>query len=210
MAFNLNKNDGPEESSTSNTKFDLSKNVVSPEEAGGNRKKSSVLIFLVIGLLLVGGVGWYLLSKKPSVVEKSAPLSTAANITADSSSEVKASLPVADVDKKVANKIPVSFLRGTTSFKSIDKSIVRDIIAQLASNPAAKLEILGYASSEGSIEINQSISQARADAFKRYLISRHVRGDRITTIGKGIEDPIASNDTESGRQKNRRVEVRLN
>ena len=77
-------------------------------------------------------------------------------------------------------------------------------------NSSARLEVFGYASSEGSVAVNQSISQARADAFKNYLIAKSVKADRIKAIGNGIANPIASNDTESGRRKNRRVEVRLN
>lgn len=225
MAFNLNKNDGPEGTSASNSKFDLSKNVTSAPAVDGNSNRSSVLTYVVIGLLLVAGAAWYLLSNRSSPTEKNDDVSSTLN-TVDSSSAVGKSPTVTneaeklidDESKKVisqesekaVNKIPVRFGRGTVSFSGLDHSIVHDIVAHLASNPSAKLEVLGYASSEGSVAINQTISQARADAFKNYLIAKDVTADRISAIGKGIEDPIASNDTESGRQKNRRVEVRWN
>ncbi len=70
-----------------------------------------------------------------------------------------------------------------------------------------KISVFGYASSEGDIAFNQSISQARADAYKKWLIRKGIDESLVTAIGKGIENPIASNDTEAGRRKNRRVEV---
>jgi outer membrane protein OmpA-like peptidoglycan-associated protein len=67
----------------------------------------------------------------------------------------------------------------------------------------------GYASSDGTLAINQIVSQARADAFKEYLVSRSVAANRIIAEGKGIENPVASNETNSGRKKNRRVEITI-
>lgn len=70
-----------------------------------------------------------------------------------------------------------------------------------------KINVLGYASSEGPLYVNQEISQARADAYKHYLIRKGIADSLVTAKGKGIENPIAPNDTEEGRKKNRRVEV---
>ena len=107
------------------------------------------------------------------------------------------------------NRAPATFRKGSNSISNIDKSLVKDIISFLEKNPNSLITVNGYASSEGELAINQKISQSRADAFKRYLISKGIADNRIVSTGKGIDNPIGSNDTEEGRIKNRRVEISL-
>jgi len=108
---------------------------------------------------------------------------------------------------KLNNTAPASFGEGSAKFKRIDKSLVKRIISYLTKNPQASIYVNGYASSDGPLAINQTVSQARADAFKAYLVSKNITESRVVAAGKGIENPIASNDTDAGRKKNRRVEV---
>jgi outer membrane protein OmpA-like peptidoglycan-associated protein len=67
--------------------------------------------------------------------------------------------------------------------------------------------IEGHTDSVGSEESNYFLSQRRADSVKSYLVSRGVQANRLTTAGLGQGSPVASNDTATGRQQNRRVEV---
>lgn len=224
MAFNLHKNGSPEGTSESNSKFDLSKNVAATGGTVVDRKRSNPLIYIVIGLLMVAGTALYLLSNRGVPIEKTGALSATSDTVETPAMSAKSTGAIDEVEKvvsagsekvssqdeKAVNKIPAQFASGASSFNNLDKRIVNDIIAYLVNNSSARLEVFGYASSEGSVAVNQSISQARADAFKNYLIAKSVKADRIKAIGNGIANPIASNDTESGRRKNRRVEVRLN
>lgn len=107
------------------------------------------------------------------------------------------------------NKIPASFDKASASVSNVDNSLVENIISFLEKNPNSKIAVDGYASSEGDLTLNQQLSQSRADAFKTYLISKGGSENRIVATGKGIDNPIASNDTEEGRQKNRRVEISI-
>jgi outer membrane protein OmpA-like peptidoglycan-associated protein len=71
------------------------------------------------------------------------------------------------------------------------------------------IEVAGHTDNTGSDEYNQQLSQRRASAVATYLGTRNVRSDRIIPVGSGETHPVASNDTESGRQLNRRVELTL-
>ncbi|MEH3113760.1 OmpA family protein [Pedobacter terrae] len=111
--------------------------------------------------------------------------------------------------KALNHTVPVTFVQGSSSFASTNNSIIKRIIAYLIKNPEASIHLDGYASSDGPIALNEQISQARADAFKNHLMALNIEANRITATGKGIENPIASNHTASGRKKNRRVEITL-
>ena len=72
--------------------------------------------------------------------------------------------------------------------------------------PEAKVLLEGHTDDRGSDEYNMSLSRRRADSVKMYLVEKlNVNASKISTVGYGESSPIASNDTEAGRQKNRRV-----
>ncbi|MGE5319035.1 MAG: OmpA family protein [Hyphomicrobiaceae bacterium] len=70
-----------------------------------------------------------------------------------------------------------------------------------------KVEVAGYTDSKGNAKYNLRLSQRRAEAVRAYLISKGVSADRLTAKGYGESRPVASNATEEGRFKNRRVEL---
>ncbi len=105
------------------------------------------------------------------------------------------------------NRTPATFAKGSNAISNLDKSLVKDIIAVLQKDAGAVISVNGYASSEGDGAVNQKISQARADAFKSYLVSKGIAPGNIIATGKGIDNPVSPNDTEEGRIKNRRVEI---
>ena len=65
----------------------------------------------------------------------------------------------------------------------------------------------GYTDSVGSEASNLKLSKDRAESVRAYLVSKGVPADKITSVGKGKADPVASNDTPEGRANNRRVEI---
>lgn len=69
--------------------------------------------------------------------------------------------------------------------------------------------IEGHTDSSGSDDYNQTLSEKRAAAVKRYLVAQGVVASRLTDMGYGESQPIADNTTEAGRQQNRRVEVAI-
>lgn len=69
------------------------------------------------------------------------------------------------------------------------------------------LRVEGHTDSRGSDEYNQKLSEDRANAVKEYLVEKGIDASRITTVGYGESQPIASNDTQTGLDRNRRVEL---
>ncbi len=88
-------------------------------------------------------------------------------------------------------------------------AILNEVAPRLKDNPDVRLIIEGYTDDRGAAEYNQKLSQRRADAAKDYLVSQGVAGNRIDAVGRGEENPIASNDTEEGRAQNRRVVLKV-
>lgn len=90
----------------------------------------------------------------------------------------------------------------TSSYATLDK------VASDLKVAGAKLTLAGHASAEGTPEYNQQLSVDRANAVKTYLVNAGVDAKKLTAVGYGESRPIASNTTEEGRMKNRRVELK--
>jgi outer membrane protein OmpA-like peptidoglycan-associated protein len=76
-------------------------------------------------------------------------------------------------------------------------------------NPKMKVQIEGHTDSKGSVEYNQGLSERRANAIKSALVKMTmVDAGRLNAVGFGESKPIATNDTEAGRAKNRRVDLK--
>jgi outer membrane protein OmpA-like peptidoglycan-associated protein len=101
----------------------------------------------------------------------------------------------------------VLFDTGKADLKPTARERLAKVAGILIAYPDIHVEIDGYTDSTGSLEFNERLSQERADAVRSYLSSQGVGSAAITTQGFGPSQPIASNDTASGRQQNRRVEL---
>jgi len=99
------------------------------------------------------------------------------------------------------------FATGRSEIKSGATANLDRVTTFLNEYPKRTAVIEGYTDSMGSDEMNQSLSQRRADAVKSYLVGQGVGSARLTTSGRGESSPVADNETADGRQRNRRVEV---
>ncbi|GAC1411248.1 MAG: OmpA family protein [Novosphingobium sp.] len=75
--------------------------------------------------------------------------------------------------------------------------------------PDSLIDVYGFTDSTGSVAYNQKLSEQRAQAVANYLIGHGVSAQRIRSQGYGVGNPVASNDTEDGRARNRRVEITI-
>lgn len=83
------------------------------------------------------------------------------------------------------------------------------VVAFANKDKGRKLLIEGHTDNRGSARLNRDLSQDRAEALKQALVKRGVAAKRISAVGKGDAEPVASNETEDGRARNRRVEIVL-
>jgi outer membrane protein OmpA-like peptidoglycan-associated protein len=101
----------------------------------------------------------------------------------------------------------LNFESGSTQFTQGSAKTVNDLAQILKAYPNVQVQVVGHTDNTGGREANQAQSLARADAIKAMLVSQGVSADRITTQGFGQDRPVASNDNEEGRARNRRIEL---
>ena len=101
---------------------------------------------------------------------------------------------------------PINFDFNKSDIKPESIPIIEEIVDVMLSNPKLKLEIQGHTDNIGGIEFNLKLSEARALAVFNALVERGVDSSRLRYRGFGFSRPVANNDTEEGRAKNRRTE----
>ncbi len=110
-------------------------------------------------------------------------------------------------NKIVLNNIFFDFDKSTLRPESTNE--LERLVKLLNDNGTLKIEISGHTDSKGAAEYNKTLSQSRAKAVVDYLVKAGIKADRLTFMGYGKEQPIATNDTDEGRQQNRRTEFKV-
>ena len=100
----------------------------------------------------------------------------------------------------------IYFSSGKANIKPESYPVLDQAVQMLKQNPRVKIEVQGHTDSVGSAVSNLSLSQARADAVRNYLIANGIDAWRIIAKGYGESMPIAENTTRDGRARNRRIE----
>jgi outer membrane protein OmpA-like peptidoglycan-associated protein len=100
----------------------------------------------------------------------------------------------------------VVFASGSAQLTPSSEAILGKAFNTLEAYPEMQVEIQGHTDNRGNAAANMKLSQARADAVKAWLMKKGIAAERIGAKGLGQDQPIASNDTLEGRQKNRRIE----
>ncbi|WP_237067617.1 OmpA family protein [Microbulbifer guangxiensis] len=108
-------------------------------------------------------------------------------------------------------EFPLTIEFAQDSAKPTSESVpdVNELSAILQENTGMTVAIEGHTSSEGDEMRNQALSQQRAEVVRQMLIDKGIDGNRITATGMGSAKPIADNATEEGKQRNRRITVRV-
>jgi outer membrane protein OmpA-like peptidoglycan-associated protein len=123
-------------------------------------------------------------------------------------------LPNARVER-VGEGIQVTFDSGilfdvnSSTLRSEAESNLRALVASLDEYEGTDVLVVGHTDSTGEAEYNQGLSERRSDSARNFLLGAGLESNRVTAMGRGEIEPVASNDTLSGRQDNRRVEIAI-
>ncbi|MGG5507223.1 MULTISPECIES: OmpA family protein [unclassified Myroides] len=129
--------------------------------------------------------------------------------------QIEQTVPGAQVErvgegiKLTLGESSVNFNLNQATLTDKAKQNLDKLIVVFKENPDTNISIFGYTDNTGREEYNLKLSRQRANAVKTYLMQNGVSNKRLATEGMGIADPVASNDTEAGRAKNRRVEFAI-
>jgi outer membrane protein OmpA-like peptidoglycan-associated protein len=158
-------------------------------------KLQNALIGAGVGALAGGGAGYYMDVQEAKLRQRLEGTGVSVtrsgdNITLNLPSSITFASNSADLNAQFFNA-----LEGVTLvLKEYEKTVV---------------EVAGHTDSTGSDQLNQSLSERRAQAVANYLATHGVKSQRLITIGAGETHPVASNDTEQGKAANRRVELTI-
>jgi len=109
--------------------------------------------------------------------------------------------------KVVLRNIFFDFNESTLRKESVPE--LERVVTFLMANPTVKIEVSGHTDNKGSYDYNKKLSEARAKSVVDYFISKGISKDRLTYRGASYDEPVDTNDTDEGRQKNRRVEFKI-
>ena len=107
----------------------------------------------------------------------------------------------------IVNLSDVLFDTGSANLKPGAREKLAKVSGILLSHRGLKLQVEGHTDSVGSADYNQRLSENRAESVRAYLVEQGIAPNTIGTTGFGETQPVASNDTPTGRQQNRRVEL---
>lgn len=163
---------------------------------GGRNSRTEEIVGAGIGAVAGGAVGYYLDRQQKDLESRTAGTGVDVIRNGDDSLTVRAS-----------DSITFDYNKATV--RPEFQSVLSQVAQSLQAYPSSAIDVLGHTDSTGSDAYNQTLSEDRArsvaDALTRYGVNRV----RIETRGYGENQPIASNDTETGRAQNRRVEIRI-
>jgi len=159
----------------------------------GKREADEILAGAAIGAVIGGGVGAYM----------------------DAQQEKIARIPGTEVERVDEDTLLVHFENDvlfevdSSRVDSDGRMTLEDLAGVLEDYDKTAVVVQGHTDSTGSEEYNLELSERRAEAVRRYLSTLGVDPGRLATMGFGEESPVASNDSESGRRQNRRVDILL-
>lgn len=123
-------------------------------------------------------------------------------------------LPNAQVER-VGEGIHITFDSGilfdydSSDLRTASRQNLTDLVNSLEEYEGTDVLVVGHTDSRGDAAYNQALSERRADAARNYLIGGGLEASRVQALGRGEEEPVATNDTDAGRQENRRVEIAI-
>ena len=107
---------------------------------------------------------------------------------------------------EVLAKGTIRFESGRSSLDSDSAGLLDHLVETALRCPATKIDVAGHTDADGEVAVNQALSEKRAQAVVDYLVKAGLPASRFTAIGYGSTQPVADNDTDEGKARNRRIE----
>lgn len=163
--------------------------------ATGNHSAKRILIGGALGAAAGGGIGYYMDRQQEELNKELAGSGVQVQRQGDT---INLNMPGG-----------ITFDSGKTNVKPNFSPVLDDIANVMVKYPETKIEVQGHTDSVGDNNSNLTLSQLRAQSVTSYLVAKGVDSNRIRAVGFGESMPIATNDTAEGREKNRRVEIKI-
>lgn len=165
--------------------------------AGGNKGRSAAT-GAAVGAA-VGAVGGYVWSKR--MEEQRQKMEAQAkgsgiDVTRTQDNRLKLNIPA-----------DAGFASGQSDLQPGLRNVLDRFAGTMNEHKVTTIQIVGHTDSTGTDKVNDPLSVSRANSTRDYLVARGVASQRISTAGRGEREPVATNDTASGRAQNRRVEI---
>jgi len=161
---------------------------------GSNKVGRDAVIGAAVGAL--GGYIWSSRMENQKAAMEQATAGTGVSVSQTADNQLKLDVPS-----------DVSFDVGRDDIKANFRPVLDRFADSLRNNPGTNVQIIGHTDSSGPDSINNPLSVNRAASVREYLSSRGISPSRISIDGRGSRSPIADNGSESGRARNRRVEI---
>ena len=194
----------------------LFKRITNPEE-----KKKFPWWIIILALLLLGILAYFLLSKKSTPQVVAAPqvaitTPTIAPVVAksleiqpevDTITVIKNAIAAGiSTENRSINFNDILFKYDSDSILTESNESLNEAFSFLNDIPQLKVKIVGHTSNEGKAKYNEKLSKKRAVAVLNYLVGKGISEDRMNAEGKGSYEPVAENDTDENKKKNRRIQ----
>jgi outer membrane protein OmpA-like peptidoglycan-associated protein len=161
---------------------------------GGNTKGA----LIGAGVGAAGGYIWSQHMEQKKQAMQRATMGSGVNVVQTQDNQLKLEVPS-----------DISFETGRADINPRLRPILDQFASGMSSQANTEVRIMGHTDNTGSDELNDRLSLQRAQSVRSYLVARGVRSDAVQVMGRGEREPVADNSTESGRAKNRRVEIFL-
>lgn len=135
-------------------------------------------------------------------------LSLASNTSYTVTNALKLSSQQEVLDQTLANRI-IEFQSGSARLTPFGMSILDEMIAKMIQMPDSRFLIIGHTDNVGRRESNLALSHARALAVKSYMVMKRIPASHLDVLGKGPDEPVADNNSDDGRARNRRIEFQI-
>ncbi|MFC3283876.1 OmpA family protein [Litchfieldella rifensis] len=163
--------------------------------SGSTSRRDRALIGAAVGAAAGGGIGAYMDRQEAQLRERM----QGTGIEVDRQGD--------DIVLNMPSSVTFGF--DSSELTPSARSALNDVSAVLTEYHETRVNIAGHTDSTGSADYNQRLSERRAAAVGNYLAQNGVQRQRLSMMGYGLTQPVASNDTEAGRAQNRRVEITL-